>query len=42
MSADLPQTLLLIIDAQQGVVPGCFNANGVTERTEPPWALFRP
>lgn len=27
------RTALVIIDMQQGVVPGCFDADGVTERT---------
>lgn len=33
MSAASQQTALLIIDMQQGVVPGCFDADGVVQRT---------
>jgi len=33
MSTGLRGTALVIIDMQQGVVPGCFDADGVVQRT---------
>lgn len=33
MSTALRRTALVIIDMQQGVVPGCFDADGVVQRT---------